>query len=85
MVSCGITNLTRTAKVADAWRTLVSTQDVVGLKVYSVPGPNSGTRPAVVAGIIEGLLAAGVPPKNIVIWDKQENDLRQAGFYDLAQ
>src|SRR5579862_8650656 len=44
MVDCGITNLTATANVRDAWRTIVSSNDVVGLKVFSTPGPNSGTR-----------------------------------------
>lgn len=85
MVERGITNLTAKARVADAWRSLVSTQDIVGIKVFSVPGPNSGTRPAVVAAVVEGLLAAGLPPRNIVIWDKQSTDLRLAGFYDLAE
>lgn len=85
MVQAGITNLTHKATIAAAWRSLVSTQDIVGIKVYCRPGPNSGTRPAVVAGVVEGLLAAGLPPKHIVIWDKQEGDLRQAGFFQLAQ
>src|SRR5204863_109896 len=56
MVNRGITNLTRKASTREAWLSLVSTQDVVGLKVYSAPGPNSGTRPGVVAAIVEGLL-----------------------------
>src|SRR5438067_3128015 len=85
MVSEGITNLTRTASVRQAWRTIVSTQDVVGIKVFSTPGANSGTRPAVVAAVVEGLLAAGLPPKHIVVWDKKTTELRLAGFYDLAQ
>src|SRR5262249_43616077 len=67
----------------EAWRSLVSTQDVVGIKVFSAPGPNSGTRPAVAAAVVEGLLAAGLPPKNIVIWDKQTGDLGRAGFFEL--
>lgn len=67
-----------------AFRTLVSTQDVVGIKVYSLPGPNTGTRPAVVAAVVKGLLAAGLPPTNIIIWDRHAVDLRLAGFYDLA-
>ena len=41
----------------------------------------SGTRPAVVAAVIQGLLAAGLPPTNIVIWDKHTYDLRDAGYY----
>jgi hypothetical protein len=85
MVDRGITTLTGKPTVPEAWRSLVSTQDVVGLKVYSVPGPNAGTRPAVVAAVIEGLLAAGLPPQHIVVWDKQTTDLRLAGFFDLAE
>jgi uncharacterized protein (DUF362 family) len=85
MVIEGITNLARTGSVPQAWRTLVSTQDVVGIKVFCTPGANSGTRPAVVAAVVEGLLAAGLPPKHIVVWDKKTTDLRLAGFYDLAK
>jgi len=85
MVSEGITNLTQTATVPDAWRTIVSTQDVVGIKVFSTPGANSGTRPAVVAAVVEGLLAAGVAPKHIIVWDRQLTDLRLAGYSDLAK
>ena len=84
MVTQGITNLTLTATTTNAWLSLVSTNDLVGIKVYSVPGPNSGTRPAVVGAIVEELLEAGLAPTNIVIWDKQSTDLRLAGFYDLA-
>ncbi len=84
MMAIGLTNLTRTTTVPLAWLSLVSTQDVVGIKVFSAPGPNSGTRPAVVAAAVEGLLAAGLPPKHIVIWDSQLTDVRLAGFSDLA-
>ena len=79
-----ITNLTKKATVAEAWRSLVTTQDIVGLKVFSAPGPNSGTRPAVVEAVVEGLLAAGLPAKHIIVWDRQLADLRLAGFFDLA-
>lgn len=84
MVARGIAQLTRKPSVAEAWRSLVSTQDVVGIKVYSTPGPTSGTRPAVVAAVVEGLLAAGLPPSHIVVWDRQLKDLRRAGFFALA-
>jgi hypothetical protein len=85
MVDRGITNFTHKATVSEAWLNLVSTKDVVGIKVYSLPGPNSGTRPAVVAAIIEGLIGSGLPPKQIVIWDKQTTDLRLAGYFDLGE
>jgi hypothetical protein len=84
MVERAITNLTGKATVPEAWRSLVRTHDVVGIKVYSLPGPHSGTRPAVAAAVVEGLLAAGLPPRQIVVWDRQTADLRLAGFFDLS-
>ena len=80
----GLFTLTRTANISDAWRSLVHTNDTVGIKVFSQPGPLSGTRPAVVAAIVHGLLAAGLPPDKIIIWDKHAADLRAAGFFKLA-
>ncbi len=85
MVERGILAHTGKPALAEAWRSLVKTNDVVGLKVFSAPGHTSGTRPAVVAAVVEGLLAAGLPPKNIVIWDRQLVDLRIAGFFELAE
>jgi len=85
MVGQAITNLTGKGSSIEAWRSLVSTQDTIGIKVFSLPGPNSGTRPAVVAAVVEGLLAAGMPPNHLIVWDKQITDLRLAGFSDLAQ
>ena len=80
----GLFTLTRTANISDAWRSLVHTNDTVGIKVFSQPGPLSGTRPAVVAAIVRGLLAAGLPSDKIIIWDKHAADLRAAGFFKLA-
>ena len=85
MVSRAITNLTAKPTVREAWRSLVSTQDVVGIKVVSAPGARSGTRPAVVMAVVEGLLSAGLPPKRIIVWDKQISDLQDAGFPELAK
>jgi hypothetical protein len=39
----------------------------------------------VVAAVIQELLAAGLPPGHIVIWDKHQTDLRLAGYFDLAK
>jgi hypothetical protein len=84
MVDRGVTNFTGKPTVAAAWRSLVATQEVVGIKVYSTAGPINGTRPAVVAAVIRGLLEAGLPPKHIIIWDRNSGDLRAAGFFKLA-
>ena len=80
----GLKALTGCADVSSAWRSLVRTNDVVGIKVFSAPGALSGTRPAVVAAIVRGLIAAGLPPAQIIIWDKRAADLRAAGFFEFT-
>src|SRR5262252_5494876 len=85
MVARAITNFTGKATVSESWLSLVSTQDVVGIKVISGPGANSGTRPAVVIAVVEQLIDAGLPPKNVIVWDKQLEDLKAAGFSEFAK
>jgi hypothetical protein len=85
MVGRAITNLTGKSSVAAAWQSLVSTQDMVGIKVFSEPGPHSGTRPAVVAAVVEQLIAAGIPTNRIVVWDKRQSDLQLAGYFALGR
>lgn len=81
----GITKFTGKNAAQSAWRALVSTQDVIGIKVFSRPGPLVGTRPEVAAAVVQELLAARVPANHIVIWDRQLSDLRRAGFGEIAQ
>jgi len=85
MVDRAIVKLTGKSTPAEAWLSLVTTQDTVGIKVYSRPGPNSGTRPEVAAAVARGLIAAGLPPKQVVIWDKSDVDLHEAGYFAIAQ
>lgn len=81
----GFIVFSRGTNLVDGWHKFVTTNDTVGIKVFSEPGPISGTRPALVAAVIKGLRDAGVPGKKIIIWDKHEDDLRAAGFFHLAE
>jgi hypothetical protein len=83
MLEKGLTLLTAKPTLTAAWRSLLATNDVVGIKVHSQAGARSGTRPAVVSALVEGLIAAGIPPTNIIVWDKQKSDLKRAGFAEL--
>lgn len=84
MVQNGIVAFTGKPDEKSAWLSLVSTNDKIGIKVYSTPGA-SGTRRPVVEAIAKGLINAGVPPKQITVWDRRLADLRQAGWFDLAE
>ena len=85
LVRQGIISFTGKTNPREAWRTIVSTQEVVGIKVHSAPGPQTGTRPSVVEAVVEGLIAAGIPTNHIIIWDRQLVDLHRAGFADIAR
>ena len=80
----GLLHFTRTTNVSAAWRSLVATNDTVGIKVFAQPGPLNGTHPAIIAAIARGLLAAGLPPDHIIIWDKHARDLQTSGFFKLG-
>lgn len=84
MLDEAVLRLTGSNNVASAWSAFVSPGDVVGLKIDSVPGPNSGTRPAVVEAVIRDLMAAQVASNHIIIWDRKLSDLRRAGYGRLA-
>lgn len=80
----GLTNLTHTTTASAAWLTLIKTNDVVGIKVFSEPGPLTGTHPGLVAVLVRSLLTAGFSTNQIVIWDKRRDDLHQSGFDRLG-
>jgi uncharacterized protein (DUF362 family) len=85
MVDSVVTAAAGQRDVAAAWRTFVRPEDRVGLKVSTAAAPVSSTHPAVVAAVAEGLVAAGVAPENVIIWDRQVRDVRRAGYDELAK
>ncbi len=79
-VEQGMLALTGATDVAAAWRSFVGPEDVVGIKVNPIGGALLSTRPEVVDAVIAGLAAAGVERSRIVIWDRREFQLAEAGF-----
>lgn len=64
----------------DVWAELIRPDDVVGIKVNGLAGRGMSTRPGVVDAIIRRVEGAGVPSRQIVVWDRLCADLRRAGF-----
>lgn len=54
---------------------LVTTTDVVGIKVNTLAGFELSTNIEVVDALVRGLLEAGVAAENIVVWDRFEHHL----------
>src|SRR5262245_22529998 len=81
MVQNGIVAFTGQPTEKVAWLSLVSTNDKIGVKVHASAG-SSGTRLAVAESVVKGLLEAGIPGSQIIIWDRRLSDLRQSGYSD---
>ncbi len=66
--------------VASAWRSLVKPADRVGIKVAASGGRYFGSHRGIVEAIVDGLEQAGVPRSRVIVWDRDLDDLRAAGF-----
>jgi uncharacterized protein (DUF362 family) len=64
----------------EAWKKVVRPGEVVGLKVNGLAGRGVSTSVLLVQVLCERLQDAGIPQKNIVIWDRLNADLESAGF-----
>ncbi len=86
MLDRGVTTFAGESSAADAWKKFFSPADVVGLKVNTlgcagVKGMDY-TRHygAIVSAVAAGLKTTGLQDKNIVVWDRSEEEMTEAGF-----
>ncbi len=63
-----------------AWQRLFRPGDRVGLKVNTLGGRGIASNPELVAAICERLQQAGVKPGDIVVWDRDSEEMERAGF-----
>ena len=70
---------TRDSRIA-AWRRIAGRNDTVGLKVNTLGGRGISTNVELAAIVCERLQQAGVPGRNIVVWDRDTGELERAGF-----
>lgn len=80
MVDRLVMDVTGQDSVAGAWRTLVSPNDRVGIKVATAGAPYCSSHPGVVEAIVAGLEQAGIPRKKVIVWDRDPEMLKRAGF-----
>ena len=63
-----------------AWRSVVTPTDVVGIKPNCLGGRKIATQPGLVKAVVDGLLEAGIPAGNIIVWECTDRDLDRGGF-----
>jgi len=79
MISDGMLALTGESDLQGAWGRFVSPDDVVGIKVNGAAGRLMGTHREVLEAVIDGIRQAGVPARQIIVWDQVERFLHE--FY----
>ena len=80
MLAAGMQALTGERRPADAWAHFIAPQDVVGIKINCSGAPQIRSSPEVVAGIVENVMAVGVPAKQIYVYERFADQVRSVNY-----
>lgn len=75
MLERGMRELTGERFARDAWAKFVQPADVVGVKINPSGAPACSSSPEIVREIVMALRTAGVPMRNIVVWDRYSYEM----------
>jgi len=64
----------------DCLRLIFKNSDEVGIKINTIGGRKLSTRPEVSFSLARLLQDSGIQQKNIIIWDRTNRELREAGY-----
>jgi uncharacterized protein (DUF362 family) len=80
MYEKGLQLLTGASDVRDALAAIFSPSERVGIKVNAIAGRSLTTPPEVSLPLAGLLVRGGTKPRTIVIWDRTNRELREAGY-----
>jgi uncharacterized protein (DUF362 family) len=80
MLSLGFRHLTGARETGEGLARLFARNDRIGIKVNTIGGRKISTRPELSLSLAELLIKNGHPDRNIVIWDRTNRELREAGY-----
>ena len=84
MVETGMKALTGEASARDAWAKFFNASDVVALKVNPSGVPGTVTSIPLVREVIHALNSVGVAYKNMIVYDRNSNQLEVNGYHTLV-
>ncbi len=80
MIRRGLTLVAGTTDAVDGVRSRFQAADRVGIKVNTIGGRKISTRPEVPLELAGWLTRAGLPAGNIIVWDRTNRELKEAGY-----
>jgi len=86
MLEKSMTTFSGKNSLQDAWRQFVSPEDLIGLKLNTLGLMDLQSTDynhhftGVVSSIVSGLKTSGIQDKNLIVWDRSDQELQSAGF-----
>ncbi len=76
----GLKEMTGEKTLENAWSSMFSSDDIVGIKINCIGAPKISTSLESINETIKGLKSAGVKENNIIIWDRLDREFRRVGL-----
>ncbi len=76
----GMRELTGEKTAASAWASLVTPDDVVGIKINCLGAPKISSSVESINAVIAGLKSAGVKENAIIVWDRLDREFQRTGL-----
>ena len=83
-VARGMKDLTGATDAVEAWRSFFEPGDVVGVKMNPVGNPLANSSSELMLEVIEGLKAAGVKTKDIVVFERYRDEFIGAKMHEAV-
>jgi len=76
----GLYLVTGNNNIKESIRSLFYERERVGIKINTIGGKKLSTRPEVSLALANLLCKNGLIPRNVIIWDRTNRELKQAGY-----
>ncbi|MBA2302829.1 MAG: DUF362 domain-containing protein [Acidobacteria bacterium] len=83
MLDQGMRALTGESTSKEAWAKFIEPSDIVALKVNPSGTPTTTTSIPLMREVIRALNAVGVPNRNIIVFDRNSNQMEVLGYHNL--
>ncbi|MHC4268943.1 MAG: DUF362 domain-containing protein [Planctomycetota bacterium] len=79
-INSALIKITDSEKPSIAWRSLFHKDDIVGIKLNCLAGSRFSPHTEIVEAVINGIKSADVKENNIIIFERYNSELEDAGF-----
>jgi uncharacterized protein (DUF362 family) len=84
MLERGMRELTGEKEPRQAWSKFIQPEDVVGIKINPSGAPACCSSPEIVREIVAGVQSAGVPARNIIVYDRYAYEMDIGSYQALV-